>query len=96
MGDPVDKETKIFAAQIRAGRGLLDWSQDDLATHSGISRTVIARLEAGQTDARTSTTLSIRSAFKTAGLRLVDDDGGWFGVLTRRKSTSHWDDNTPS
>jgi len=95
MGDPFDKEAKIFAAQVRAARGLLDWSQDDLATRSGLSRTVIARLEAGVTDARTSTTTSIRLAFKTAGLRLVDDDGGWYGVLAS-KSTSHWDHNKPS
>jgi len=55
---------------------------------------VIARLEAGVTDARSSTVASIRSAFKTAGLRLVDDDGGWFGVFAW-KSTSHWEHNIP-
>jgi predicted transcriptional regulator len=81
---PTDDEAKVFAAQIRAARGLLDWSQDDLASHSGVSRTVIARLEAGQTDARTSTTTSIRLAFKLAGIRLVDDDQGWFGVLLQK------------
>jgi predicted transcriptional regulator len=85
---PTDDEAKVFAAQIRAARGLLDWSQDDLASHSGVSRTVIARLESGQTDARTSTTTSIRLAFKLAGIRLVDDDQGWFGVLLQKISVA--------
>jgi predicted transcriptional regulator len=77
--------THIFAAQIRAARSLLNWSQDELATRSGISRTVIARLELGTTDARTSTTESIRTALDSAGIRLVDDDQGWYGALVRRK-----------
>jgi ribosome-binding protein aMBF1 (putative translation factor) len=82
--DMTDKETEVFAAQIRAARALLNWSQDDLATRSGVSRTVIARLESGQTDARTSTTVSIRSALKSAGIRLVDDDGDYYGALVHK------------
>jgi DNA-binding XRE family transcriptional regulator len=81
--DMTDKEMEVFAAQIRAARALLNWSQDDLATRSGVSRTVIARLESGQTDARTSTTVSIRSALKSAGIRLVDDDGD-YGALVHK------------
>jgi predicted transcriptional regulator len=78
------KEAEVFAAQLRAARALLNWSQDDLAMHSGISRTVIARLESGQTDARTSTTVSIRSALKSAGIRLVDDGQDYYGALVRK------------
>jgi transcriptional regulator with XRE-family HTH domain len=55
VADMSRKEVEVFAAQLRAARALLNWSQDDLAMRSGVSRTVIARLEAGQTDARTST-----------------------------------------
>lgn len=74
-------EDQRFAAQMRAARALLAWSQTDLAEKSGLSRTVIARVEMGVTDARTSTVRAIRSTFSQAGIILINKPDGTFGVL---------------
>ncbi|MBO6668029.1 helix-turn-helix transcriptional regulator [Parvibaculum sp.] len=37
----------IYSAQIRAARGLLDWSRDELVAASGLSRSTLQRMEAG-------------------------------------------------
>ena len=76
-------EDQIFAAQVRAARGLLSWSQAELAERCGLSRAVIARVEMDVTDARTSTVRAIRSAFSRAGVIFVDNQDGAFGVLLR-------------
>src|SRR5438874_2252527 len=41
---------KISIRQIKAARSLLGWSQDDLASHSGISKPTIGRLESIDSD----------------------------------------------
>ena len=58
---------EIFSAQVRAARGLLGWSQGDLAEKAGLSRTVVARLELGTADSRISSVRAISEAFDKAG-----------------------------
>ena len=74
-------EDQIFSAQVRAARALLGWSQGDLSEHSGVSRNVIARLELGISDARMSTVRAIRETLVKAGVDLVTEPSGKFGVL---------------
>ena len=76
-------EIQIFAAQVRAGRALLGWSQAKLAERSGVSRNVVARLELGISDARMSTVSNLRTALVEAGLDFVSEPNGKFGVLRR-------------
>ena len=76
-------EIQIFSAQVRAARALLGWSQGQLAERSGVSRNVIARLELGISDARMSTVKNIRAALVDAGIDLVTEPSGKFGVLRR-------------
>ena len=78
----------IFAAQVRAARGLLAWSQIDLAEKTGLSRTVIARLEQGVTDARFSTINQIRTTFADAGVTFVTEPAGSFGVHCRARRSA--------
>lgn len=60
--------------QCRAGRGLLDWTQDDLAKQAGISRSTIRGFENGQHALQKASVNAIRAAFERAGLRILDTD----------------------
>jgi len=65
----------IKARQIKAARALLDWSQDDLASASGLSIATIRKLEAGNISPRGKTQSSLRSAFEDGGLEFLEPDG---------------------
>lgn len=65
----------ISTAQIRGGRGILNWSQGDLADRTGISATSIGSIENGQSKARASTLATIRKAFEDAGLEFIGLEG---------------------
>ena len=43
----------LTPAQCRAARGLIDWSQMDLAEHAGVGIVTIRQLEAGNHEPRT-------------------------------------------
>jgi len=63
----------IDAAQIRAARGLLNWTQGDLAGRAGLSLGSIKKVETDKTDPRASTLRAIQSAFEAAGIVFVTD-----------------------
>jgi transcriptional regulator with XRE-family HTH domain len=65
----------ITTAQIRGARGVLNWSQADLAERTGISATSIGSIENGQTSPRASTLHSIQKAFETGGIEFIGRDG---------------------
>jgi transcriptional regulator with XRE-family HTH domain len=58
----------ISAAQIRAARGLLGWSQTVLAETAEVSRSAVARLELGETETREATLDAIHQALVGAGV----------------------------
>jgi transcriptional regulator with XRE-family HTH domain len=70
----------ITGAQIRAGRGLLGWTQDLLAYEAGVSVLTVKKIEREKTDPRTSTLGKIEAAFQKAGVIFMDPgvnrDGG--------------------
>src|SRR4051794_4086761 len=68
----------ITPAQIRAARGLLSWSQEDLAEASQLSRQSIDNLEHERTEARPRTFDAIQAAFEKAGVEFTN--GGEPGV----------------
>lgn len=55
------------AEAIRAARHERGWSQGDVATHAGVSRPTVARIEAGQS----VSTESLAKVAKTLGLAVV-------------------------
>ena len=65
----------IRASQIRAARGLLDWSQEDFAQLSGLSVATIRKLELGQISPRGKTNHQIRQAMEDAGLEFIEPNG---------------------
>lgn len=67
-------------AQCRAARGLLAWSQSDLAERSGVSRATVADFETGKRQPIANNLAAIRSALESAGIIFLSDgqsiDGG--------------------
>ena len=61
--------------QIRAARALLDWSQSDLAEHSGLSQTGIARIENGTNQPNSRTLAKIEAAFEKADIEFLGTSG---------------------
>lgn len=61
--------------QIRAARALLDWSQSDLADHSGLSQTGIARIENGTNQPNSRTLEKITAAFEKANIEFLGTSG---------------------
>lgn len=77
MGDHQmwEKKLSITTAQIRGARGILNWSQQDLAQRTGISATSIGSIENGQTTPRHNTLETIRKSFETSGIEFIGMDG---------------------
>lgn len=71
----------VTPSQSRAARGLLDWSQPDLADRCGVSANTISSFESGR-GASQQTLRKIFTVFDGAGIDFLDDDG-----VKRRSAT---------
>lgn len=69
---------KITAAQLRAARGLIGWSQSELADASKVGRATIADFEAGKREPYERTLDDLRAALEAAGVEFTN--GGQPGV----------------
>jgi transcriptional regulator with XRE-family HTH domain len=72
--------------QLRAARGLLGWSQSQLAARAGLSLPTVKRVEADMGPrvsdlARTK----LRRALESAGVQFIDENGGGPGVRLRKR-----------
>ncbi|MFT9026568.1 helix-turn-helix domain-containing protein [Acetobacter indonesiensis] len=74
----------INASQIRAARGLLDWTRDQLVEASGVPKSTLVRVESNAVTPRQSTLTAIRSALETAGVEFIEENGGGAGVRLRK------------
>ena len=73
--------------QSRAARGLLNWTQDDLAERASISRVSISLFEAGGV-MRDTNQRRLRLTFEAAGVQFIAENGGGAGVrLAKPKGT---------
>ena len=71
----------LNAAQMRAGRALLGWSQLELSEHSGVSLPTIKRMEkVGPGRSAGDTVLTVRGALEAAGVQFIPENGGGAGV----------------
>jgi transcriptional regulator with XRE-family HTH domain len=75
----------VTAAQCRAARGLLDWSQQDLADRAGVGIVTVRQLEGGATQPRRATLDVIRRALEAAGVEFIEENGGGPGVRLRKR-----------
>jgi len=65
----------VTIEQCRAARGLLGWTQQDLADACGMSKTAINNFEKGHSDIKADSLRAIRRAFEGANIEFIGDDG---------------------
>ncbi len=73
----------ITSAQIRAGRGLLRWTQAVLASRAAVSAVTLNMIESDQVAPRARTLDAIRAVLEREGVRFIGDERDGFGVLLR-------------
>lgn len=71
------------AAQCRAARALLDWSQDDLAKNAQVARATIADFERNIRTPIRNNLVSIISCLEAAGVELISENGDDQGAGVR-------------
>lgn len=76
----------ISGAQIRAARGLLGWSSQELANRSGVGWSTIKRFEDIETvpRSRAGTLDRVRQALEEQGVEFLGDPNSSPGVRLRR------------
>ena len=65
----------ITIEQCRGARGLLGWTQQDLADASGLSKTAINNFEKGHSDIKADSLKAIRMAFETSDIEFLENTG---------------------
>jgi transcriptional regulator with XRE-family HTH domain len=60
--------------QSRAARGLLDWSQAELAARSNLSESTIRDFEKGRRVPSINNLAAMRRALEVAGVQFIDGD----------------------
>ncbi|HEX9945921.1 MAG TPA: helix-turn-helix domain-containing protein [Allosphingosinicella sp.] len=70
--------------QCRMARAALDWSQQDLASSSGVSARTVIRYEAGEA-VLPQRVQALRHAFETKGILFIDSGHMAGGVIPPRE-----------
>ena len=88
---------KVSIPQIKAARALAGWSQEELASRSGVSFPTVKRLEAqgGEIGGRETTGQKLQAALESAGVEFIPENGGGAGVRlrNRRQDRSNLDEH---
>jgi len=74
----------ISAAQLRAARGLLGWSQQELAERAEVGRATITDFEAGKRAPYATTLMRLQERLSAAGVEFIPENGGGAGVRLRK------------
>jgi transcriptional regulator with XRE-family HTH domain len=71
----------VNAAQIRAARALLGWSQEELCRRAKIVRRTLTAIENGERDVQPATLARVVHTLERAGIEFRAEENGRFGVL---------------
>ncbi len=72
---------------MRMARAAPGWGVRELAEKAGITANTVTRIENGA-DAKQSTIEALRSAFETAGIEFIPENGGGAGIRFRERKGS--------
>ena len=76
----------ITPDQCRGARGLLNMTQSELATKSGVSVGTVINFETGERQPIRAVIEAIRKALEDAGIEFIPENGGGLGVrFAKRK-----------
>jgi transcriptional regulator with XRE-family HTH domain len=75
----------ISPPQSRAARGLLEWSQEELAARSNLGLSTIRDFEKGRRVPTINNLEAIKRAIEAAGVEFIAENGGGPGVRLKRK-----------
>ncbi len=75
----------IAPAQCRAARGLLSWSQQQLADAARVGVVTVRQFETGGAQPRNATLEVIRQGLEAAGVIFIDENGEGPGVRLRKE-----------
>src|SRR3546814_2637984 len=78
----------LFPEQCRAARGLLNWTQAELATFAGISRSTVRDFEGERHQLHRSTEALLISTLEKAGVRLLPPGREGAGARRSEEHTS--------
>lgn len=78
----------ISAAQLRAARGLLDWSQRDLALAARVALSTVVDFETGKRRPLPASLDAIRQAIESAEVMFLARGRDGEGVRIRRERTT--------
>ncbi|MBS7701810.1 helix-turn-helix domain-containing protein [Chelatococcus asaccharovorans] len=70
--------------QCRAARGLLDWTQDQLATAAGVSRSTVRDFECHRHELQRTTEMLVMKALEEAGVRFLSANREGPGVRLKK------------
>ena len=76
----------LTPATCRAGRGLVSWSQEQLASAAKVGQSTVRNFEAGRSVPVTNNLSAIRTALEAAGIEFIPENGGGAGVRLRERS----------
>ena len=79
------KHEMITASQCRAARGLIGWSQQELAAHAGVGIMTVHQLEKDGSQPRRATLEVVQRALESAGVEFIEENGGGACVRLRKK-----------
>ena len=72
--------------QCRAGRALLDWSQEDLAQRAQVAARTVRYFEKDMREPIAANLAAIQRALEKAGVVFIDSNGGGPGVRLKKKA----------
>jgi transcriptional regulator with XRE-family HTH domain len=73
----------LTPALCRAARGLLDWTQSEIADKASVSRSTIRDYEGGRHEIHRATEAQLRHAFEQGGVVFTDVPGHGWGICLR-------------
>lgn len=76
----------ITAAQSRAARGLLEWSQEEAATRAHLGLSTIRDFEKGRRQPTINNLAALQRAFEAAGVEFIPENGGGAGVRLAKRA----------
>ena len=79
------KTKTIVAKQCVAARGLLSWTQKQLAQQAGVTEQTVISFETEKRETSGATVFAIRHAIETGGVEFIPENGGGVGVRLRAR-----------